>query len=546
MNHLNLNNNRLHLGLEFTKDPKINWPLLQRWLKHLGVDNNYLCTTPHLGATNQGDFSDEPERYLKHCLCLSRVFFELIQLPIFDPLEITHIEALNPASKKYQAKILVTAIESIPSSVYRRVLETAFSIVHFMNHAEFTENSRLTIYETIEKRLLKTCRARVPAGKSTIPVLRIAHILGIPFMHLGRGVYQLGWGSKSRRLDRSASDQDTAMGARLSQDKVSTANLLRIAGLPTPDQKIFTDWGEVLTALDQIQFPVVAKPADADRGEGVTVNVNSIAMLEASFEKAFGFSQTKRVIIETQVPGICHRLLVVQGQLLYAVKRFPMSVTGDGQRSIRELVDAAVAQQQLRPPWQRTEIQPLDALAQKTLHANGYSPESIPCENMRIPLRSIESTEWGGVDEDVTDKIHPENLKIALCAAQILGLDIAGIDIISPNIGQPWFENGSIINEVNFAPLLGGAEISRSYLPEFFSRFIDGNGKIPIHQASSLHQALEQQKRFYAAGDRCFITNSHQTLDSDQNPLHMTCNTLTSRIKALISRKDVDAVVFYQ
>jgi len=171
-----------------------------------------------------------------------------------------------------------------------------------------------------------------------------------------------------------------------------------------------------------------------------------------------------------------------------------MSVTGDGKRTIQELFDTEVAKQNNKPPWARSEIKPIDDLALKAFACHGFSAQSIPDEGVRIPLRRIESTEWGGVDEDVTNIVHPENRGIAVRTANLFGLHMAGIDIISPDIAKPWHTNGAIINEVNFSPLFGGAEISRSHIAAFFAEFISGDGKIPIKSFETEQASLAFQK----------------------------------------------------
>src|SRR5262249_13728182 len=124
----------------------------------------------------------------------------------------------------------------------------------------------------LDVRVVEPLQARVAGGKSTVPVLAAAHRLGMPFIHLGAGVYQLGWGSRARRLDRGSTGGDSAIGARLAQHKTLCAELLRMAGLPAPEHVVAVDEGEALQAAAKLGWPVVVKPTDRDRGEGVTVD----------------------------------------------------------------------------------------------------------------------------------------------------------------------------------------------------------------------------------------------------------------------------------
>lgn len=129
----------------------------------------------------------------------------------------------------------------------------------------------------------------------------------------------------------------------------TTANVLRVAGLPAPIHGLVTAESDAISAAKKIGYPVVIKPSDRDRGEGVTVDVSDEAGLQLAFAHAKESSRSKQVIVERQVAGVCHRLFVANDKLLYAVKRHPMSVTGDAQHTIQELVDAEVANQANKP-----------------------------------------------------------------------------------------------------------------------------------------------------------------------------------------------------
>lgn len=229
-------------------------------------------------------------------------------------------------------------------------------------------------------------------------------------------------------------------------------------------------------------YPVVVKPNDADRGEGVTVGIYSQSTLYLAFGKARKRSRSGEVIVEKQVDGICHRLFVVSGKLLYCVKRLPLYVTGDGAKTLDELIEAFSKEDRLLPPWLRQNYYKIDITAKSDLIARGFALDSVPSKGERIFVRAIETTEWGGIDEDVTEYVHPENVRAAVEAAQALELEIAGVDIISADISKPMRDNGAIINEVNASPLLGGGDVSRANLPAFFRIYLGTNCQIPIEE----------------------------------------------------------------
>lgn len=211
--------------------------------------------------------------------------------------------------------------------------------------------------------LINQILLQMPIGKSTIHILKEAFKKDIPFFHLGEGVYQLGLGSKSIKIDRSTTNIDSAIGSKLSQNKQSTANLLRLAGLPAPIHGITNSKEEALQIARQINFPLVVKPVDLDRGEGVSVNILNENELLKAFDLAYNLSKKKQVIVEKQVSGVCHRLFIVDDKLLYAVKRLPICVIANGYNTIEELIEKTNKKEALKIPWDSTKLfYPIDEL----------------------------------------------------------------------------------------------------------------------------------------------------------------------------------------
>lgn len=516
---------------------------LDQWL----VDVLHLDYSPRQISVPDSDKAlSYIEGFAERLAASLNLFFPLVHIPLFTPATVISVQRDVGHEDNYIAKLDIGDIGFFATAIYQFVIRLALAVCQKLSKTAVSPESRQEIFGIIETRLIQTVKNQIPGGKSTIPVLRAAHALDIPFMHLGAGVYQLGWGSKGRRMDRSTCELDSAIGARLSKSKVETARLLRLAGLPAPVHAVINRASDASTVADQLGYPLVIKPSDRDRGEGVTVDIEEPGQLEPAFETAQAISTSKHVIVERQVSGVCHRLFMANGKLLYAVKRWPMSVTGDGKRPVARLVDSELDRQRLLPPWERTELQPIDDLAIAAMARDGWTPDSIPPAGVLIPLRRIESTAWGGVDEDVSNRIHPENLAIAVQASELFNLHIAGIDIISTDISVPWFENGAIINEVNFAPLLGGGDISRRHIPAFLGEYIDGEGRIPVEEYSgeqAMAAARARQEEFNKKGHSCFITSAEQTIAPDGKNIVLPFSRLEERKKALLCRRGVEALI---
>jgi cyanophycin synthetase len=121
------------------------------------------------------------------------------------------------------------------------------------------------------------------------------------------------------------------------------------------------------------------------------------------------------------------------------------------------------------------------------------------------------------------------------------------VDIISPDISQPWHTTGAIINEVNFAPLLGGGEISRAHIGEYLARLIDGDGRIPVHVyvggKAAWEAGLKRQASLLAEGIEAIVTNDTLTLDHQGHPIHMPLKSLADRANALVLSRQTKAII---
>ena len=530
------------ISLDLPLQDDIDLQLLDEWLQH--------ALSLEFGTYDQR-CSSTPESiisvFVERTIHFQSILLQLGGIPVFDIGHVVRVNKAKAPASSWIIDVAVVTIEQIPKQCFSFALEFAIKMLKWCSVTPRTEENVSLLYATIEKKFKPKLQKMFVSGKSTIPVLRVAHRLNIPFIHLGSGIYQFGWGYKSRRMDRSTTDADSAMGAKLSQHKVRSASLIRMAGLPAPIHGVVSSLKAANDIARKLSWPVVVKPADRDRGEGVAVGVRDEAKLKEAFECAYKLSRSKQVIVEREVPGVCHRLFIFNGRLLYAVKRLPKSICGNGVQTIIELIAEANRLEASKPPWLKSEKFPDDELAVMTISGAGFSMQSVPEDGVWVPLRVIESTESGGRDEDFTELVHPDNLDIALRAASLFGLDVVGVDIISPDIQVPWHENGAIINEINFAPLFGGAEISRSYIPKFFSRLMDGDGRIPVDvivgDAAAMAKGLEQQQELLKGGTRCFLSSHQLTLDSAGREIIFPFHGLFHRCRALLLDNRVEAIV---
>lgn len=289
-------------------------------------------------------------------------------------------------------------------------------------------------------------------GPSTGSIVQAAVRRGIPWRRLTQGsLVQFGWGKHQRRILAAETDASSAMAEAIAQDKQLTKLLLHAAGVPAPLGRPVQDADDAWEAARELGGAVVVKPRDGNQGKGVAVNLRTREEVQAAYAAARAIAQD--VLVERYLPGQDHRLLVVNGKLVAAARRAPPQVRGDGQRSIRALVeelnrdprrgdDHATALTKVR----------LDAIALATLSAQGYTADSVPAEGALVMLRNNANLSTGGSATDVTDEVHPAVAACAVDAAQAIGLDVCGVDLLCETVSRPLEEQSGGVVEVNAAP----------------------------------------------------------------------------------------------
>lgn len=262
----------------------------------------------------------------------------------------------------------------------------------------------------------------------------------------------IGWGRHRQTFDSSFTGRTPLLAARTARDKHLTSRLLHQAGLPVPPTARVTDWDGARNIAGKLGWPVVIKPSNQDQGTAVMPGIRDEATLRAAFDRAARFSPGA-VIVEKHVAGDDHRLLVVQGRLLMATRRVPGSVTGDGRQSVAQLVARVNADPRRGQGKRSLLIQlTLDDEALACLSEQALSADSVPAAGQFVRLRRTANISTGGTAEDVSAVIHPENRLLAERAARSIGLDIAGVDFLCPDISRSWREVGGAICEVNAQP----------------------------------------------------------------------------------------------
>nr|WP_298129744.1 cyanophycin synthetase [uncultured Pseudoxanthomonas sp.] len=289
-------------------------------------------------------------------------------------------------------------------------------------------------------------------GPSTASLVRAAEERGIPWLRLNnQSLVQFGHGKYQQRIQATITGKTPHISVELASDKEETNKILGSLGLPVPRQQLVTSQTDAVKAAQRLGGPVVLKPYNGNHGRGITINISGDDEIRAAFDAAREHSRS--VIVETFQEGDDHRLLVVNGELVAATRRTPGHVVGDGSRTITELVE--IVNQDPRRGIGHEKVLTrleLDREANLMMERVGYTADAVPKQGEVVFLRSTANLSTGGTATDVTDVIHPDNRDMAVRAVRAIGLDVGGVDFISPNIAESYKNIGGAICEVNAAP----------------------------------------------------------------------------------------------
>ncbi|MGB8148861.1 MAG: cyanophycin synthetase, partial [Azonexus sp.] len=288
-------------------------------------------------------------------------------------------------------------------------------------------------------------------GPSTASIVDAADDRDIPTIRLleDGNLVQIGYGAAMRRIWTAETDRTSAIAETISRDKDLTKELLSSCGVPIPEGREVDSAADAWDAAEDIGLPVCVKPVDGNHGRGVFIDVKTREEIEKAY--AIAVEEGSAVLVERSIPGTEHRLLVVGGKLVAANRGDMVMVTGDGKSTVRELIDSQVNSDPRRGP---TELHPLsviriDSAARMELGRQGLTADDVPAAGRDVLIQRNANHAF-----DVTDEVHPETAALAALAARVVGLDIAGIDLVAEDIAKPLAEQGGAIVEVNAGPSL--------------------------------------------------------------------------------------------
>lgn len=304
--------------------------------------------------------------------------------------------------------------------------------------------------EDIQK--MREIREDVRFGPSTGSLVEEAVNRDIPYIRLNdQSLVQLGYGVNQKRIQATTTVNTNMISVDIAGDKAATKKLLGDMGVPVPKGYRLRDIDELEDTLERVGYPAVIKPLDGNHGKGATVGIKNLDEALAAWEKAKEYS--RYIIVEKQLIGSDFRALVVNNRLIAVAERVPAHVKGDGKLTIRQLIDKTNEDPRRGYGHEKVLTQiDIDGQTERCIAKAGYTLDTVLKKGEILHLKTTANISTGGTAIDCTDEVHPQNVFLFERIAKIIGLDVAGIDVIAPNVSEPLSENGGGIIEVNAAP----------------------------------------------------------------------------------------------
>lgn len=444
--------------------PAVAWPEIDRCLAE--VVEGWACSAPASLPF--------PRQFALRLLGLAVAAARFAGLAVFDEGRILSVRKISEHER--QLTLALPTVDGAAGECFGALLWAAQFLGMLLDGGN--DSATKDLARSYHAKLVEKLAAKRAKGTNTLRFLNAAHAAGIPWGQVSSKCYQYGWGVHRLWSDSSMLETTPGIGIGLARDKMACAEVLRRGGLPVPDHFRAASLAQAKRLAERLGYPVVIKPSNLDGGIGVAAGLQNEEQLESAWAKARKHS--KAILVEKHQEGEDYRLIVFDGQLVWAVGRQPAGVSGDGRSSIAELV-AEANRDPRRGYHAAATLRPLslDEEALALLTTQECSLETVLPVGRFVRLRRAANLSSGGTAVGLTADVHPDNRRLAEDAVRLIGLDLAGVDLIVPDLGVSWRESGGAIIEINAQPQLVAASQNHLYQAILSAR-ISGNGRIPV------------------------------------------------------------------
>ena len=458
--------------------------------------------------------SQEPRDGAYSLLCRILEWYCSLQrnqkIPVFGPF---HVKGINAGSSVVPREFFV----AVPFASTRASLKTLAWIERTVNH--FMADRPLDVKATSARmrkefdELLVELREFSVIGVNNFAFIENAYRMGIPCNYVTDGTYSFGIGMRRRLLRSSYTDKTSVIGASIAKKKTRTARMLSQSGLPAPRHLVAKDEEEAVSHARDLGYPVVVKPDDQEQGRGVAAGLTDAEQVVDAWREAETFSGT--VLVEKHVDGEDYRLTVFDGNVVKIMRRRAGGVVGNDIDTVRTLV----AREQQTPRMERVfkqtgrRLLEIDEEAKTLLQEQGYAADSIPERGEFVRLRRKCNLSTGGSYRILDPaEVHPANLELAVRAARAVKLDLAGVDLIMPDIKKSWLDCEAVIPEVNAMPQIG-VHVAPDLYPLILQQLVEGDGRIPVHLVIYASERLKPEKTGLKSRAHQMRCNGLSTID---------------------------------
>lgn len=279
-----------------------------------------------------------------------------------------------------------------------------------------------------------------------------ARELGAQMVDLSGGFLEFRSGAARTRVWNHWVPLEDIVTLRLADDKARAHRLLTAAGLPVPEHATFvaTELAPALAFLARSSGACVVKPVDSAGGSGTTAGVRTPSQLRRARMRAG--RRHGRLLIESQVPGAVYRLLFLDGELIGAIRRLAPTVVGDGSATVAALIDAENERRYADADGARPWLLRVDLDAVLALENAGLTLSSVPDRDARVAIKTAVSQNAPQDNETVTGELSEALVADAARAAAVIGVRLAGVDVITTDPGSSLTSGAGVVLEVNATP----------------------------------------------------------------------------------------------